>query len=612
MDKATIRNVFIVLFFILITIIMKGINSIDFNKEKDDIDYEKVVPREEENYIIQDYKVYISLNKDNTVNVKEKFSIFCNERKEKIYKTMPMYYRGNGNNNLSEIKKMELKDLKVSDNFKLVQDKNNYMLYIGTEGEYLPTRKTFNLEYTYDLGEDTNKYYDEFRYNIISHGINTKIESLDFTIKLPEDFVIEDLAFTSGKFGKMLLRYPVLYRDNNIIKGGIYQIINPYEALNIRMKFPNNSFIIAKPKTNILDIIYLAIPIITLLISLYFWYRYSKGKYIENLLEPNIPQNLNPLEAAFVFKHDVDNEDIMSLLMHLANKRYLEIILNQEGYYEIVKLRDYDGDNKYEKMFYDGIFTTDYVTKVKVTDLKFDFYKTVSAIKKEIKKEEEHDNVFDKSFNKNKILITLLLFISMITLINIPGYNTLTKKINILYGIIYPILAISLLFNFDNKNIRKVLSVIVIFFAPLVLISTFKNIMLNTTYYKISFAIGIICCIISGVIIKRLHKRTEYGKDIYWRLKDFRNFLLKADDNILEMLLTENSNYFYDMLPYTYVFGLTDIWILKFNDIQIAEPKLYYNKYQVNYKMIKHFIKKDMKYIVKDAIVYPATWFGIS
>lgn len=67
-------------------------------------------------------------------------------------------------------------------------------------------------------------------------------------------------------------------------------------------------------------------------------------------------------------------------------------------------------------------------------------------------------------------------------------------------------------------------------------------------------------------------KRTPYGKEMLGKLKGFKNYLETAEKDRLEALVMENPNYFYDILPYTYVLGVSDIWMKKFEEISLEPP----------------------------------------
>ncbi|MCI5521062.1 MAG: DUF2207 domain-containing protein, partial [Tenericutes bacterium] len=73
--------------------------------------------------------------------------------------------------------------------------------------------------------------------------------------------------------------------------------------------------------------------------------------------------------------------------------------------------------------------------------------------------------------------------------------------------------------------------------------------------YLICYIIGLLCIGVMILVIKYLPKRTKYGNEMLGKLKGFKNFLETVEKEKLESLVMENPNYFYDILPYTYVLG---------------------------------------------------------
>ena len=55
------------------------------------------------------------------------------------------------------------------------------------------------------------------------------------------------------------------------------------------------------------------------------------------------------------------------------------------------------------------------------------------------------------------------------------------------------------------------------------------------------------------------------------KLRGFKNFLETVEKEQLEALVMENPNYFYDILPYTYVLEVSYKWIEKFESISLQE-----------------------------------------
>lgn len=64
-------------------------------------------------------------------------------------------------------------------------------------------------------------------------------------------------------------------------------------------------------------------------------------------------------------------------------------------------------------------------------------------------------------------------------------------------------------------------------------------------------------------------KRTVYGTKIYGEIKGFKNYIEYAKEEDIRARLEENDHYFYDVLPYAYIFGLDDKWMEKFEKLSI-------------------------------------------
>ena len=71
-----------------------------------------------------------------------------------------------------------------------------------------------------------------------------------------------------------------------------------------------------------------------------------------------------------------------------------------------------------------------------------------------------------------------------------------------------------------------------------------------------------------------LRHETEWN-EMLGRIRGFRKFLVTAEKPRLEMLVAESPSYFYDILPYTYVLGVTSAWIRKFDKIAMKPPGWY-------------------------------------
>ncbi len=73
-------------------------------------------------------------------------------------------------------------------------------------------------------------------------------------------------------------------------------------------------------------------------------------------------------------------------------------------------------------------------------------------------------------------------------------------------------------------------------------------------------------------------KKTPEGNRIYGQILGFRNFIEKAELDRLKMFVAEDPAYYYHILPYAYVLGLSDAWIANFERLHMPPetPVWYY------------------------------------
>ena len=93
--------------------------------------------------------------------------------------------------------------------------------------------------------------------------------------------------------------------------------------------------------------------------------------------------------------------------------------------------------------------------------------------------------------------------------------------------------------------------------------------------YMTGYIIGLGCILGMIICLKYLPKRTPYGNEILGKIQGFKNYLETAEKDKLEAMVMKDPTYFYNILPYTYVLGVSDIWIKKFETISMQAPSWY-------------------------------------
>ena len=81
----------------------------------------------------------------------------------------------------------------------------------------------------------------------------------------------------------------------------------------------------------------------------------------------------------------------------------------------------------------------------------------------------------------------------------------------------------------------------------------------------------VVCCAISVLSVMLVSRTESYRKNLN-NIIGFKKFIELAEKNQLEMLLEEDPQFYYHILPYAQVLGVTDKWEHKFDDLTVSPP----------------------------------------
>lgn len=302
----------------------------------------------------------------------------------------------------------------------------------------------------------------------------------------------------------------------------------------------------------------LIIPVILVLIFLviYFVYksRFSKRK-IELQKEPL--ENFNSADIAFLYKGTLEKRDIISLIIYLADKGYLEII-NSDSSYKIRKLKEYDGiDYNEEKLFNELFYSSD---EINVADIYKLPYISLRKIKDNITREENIYKVYEKNSFKVKrvifaISVLLYLFLMFCVFSHNEGENSLLGVLFCAFGLMPCFLSLII-----EEEIGKKFCLVVAFFLSLIVFLIFMPKNNNNLALFIVLLSAFLCIALLLLIRKKMSCRTEFGFEIYSKIEGFKKYLESLKKADLEGMFRNDRKMFYSLLPYAYVLGVSKKW----------------------------------------------------
>ena len=494
-------------------------------------------------YKIENYKVDIKVKENNVLDIKEVIDVNFLEQRHGIIRNIPVknkYYR---DDHYTESKAI-IRNLTINDRYTTSYSNGEYSYKIGRASEYVIGRKQYIISYSYDVGEDNIDEYDELYHNIIGTKWDCNIENVEFSIAMPKDFDKTKINFPMGYQGSTY-NEDVIYDidSNNLITGYIKKDIrtgnalNMYEGLTVRIELPEGYFVGARkifdPTLTIL-IVLLSLCGINILIATILFFKFGKKDKFILVPEYTVPDDLPPAEIGYLYKGRTLSTHIVSLITYLANKGYLQIIDEGKNKFSLKRLKPIDDNEpEYVRITFNGLF----------------------------RKANEEGIVTKKDLTEK-------------------FYTTLTKALFKLKGT-------HKIYN-ASHTVCITLNVLVIMFFPfvelvLMLLTTYRR----STQYNTLFVTEIITFVFMIILLiiytANMKKRKEEAAKYYNRIMGFKDYLEKVEKEKLELLVEENPNYFYDILPYAYVLGISNKWSKKFESITLSPPSWYVgNMYDVN------------------------------
>ncbi len=538
-------------------------------------------------YDISSYSTKISIADDNVYSVNETISADFSEARHGIFRYIPftqeMLWTENGATN-KVVYHTKVSSVSVlNDPFTTYNEDGNLVIRIGDPDKTVTGNKTYNIIYKHSLGNDKVDSEDFVYYNLIGADWDCTISNVSFEVTLPKAFESMKIHFFSGDYTSTT-EAPVSYTiSGNTIIGSLNGTLSPGQALTLQIDLPEGYFNIPAPFPWA-PVIMFAAGILALL-SLLLFLRFGRDPVMVKPVEFYPPDAITSAEAGYIIDSSVDDKDVVSLIIYWASKGYLAI--DQTGRLKLIRQKGLPEDsNKYEIYMFNKLFSGG--SEVEIDDLKETFYTTIETTEGMIK---DLYSAKDKSLYDSKSLAlrkltyfmsAALIFAALFYSMNAEYYIGFVSLIVAFVGtavIMAPFAGIFRTLEKWNglKGFNRTSKLVFSIIAGAVLLLIF----VAYFYFINLLLLGVVTAVAAAfinVLSIFMRKRTAGGNDILGKLLGFKNFIEVAEKPRLEKLVEENPSYFYDVIPYAYVLGVSDKWAKKFEGIAMRPPEWYYGR----------------------------------
>lgn len=311
-------------------------------------------------------------------------------------------------------------------------------------------------------------------------------------------------------------------------------------------------------------------------------------RFITPVVNYEAPQKMDPLIMGKLIDNKVDSEDISSLIFYWASKGYLQINLDDKDDPTLIRtVQNLPEDcADYEKTMFYNLFAKNEM--VKPSSLKNKFYKTVDKVRTSV--DAKAKGLFDKRSIAVSIFFVVLCALFMGA---IPFFSALGISKKFLYYMPFVVAVPTFIFyallqgiSFCTLKIskRKLIALYVGVSAAWLIVSLFYVVLIPNNI--IAILPKILICLVAYGIIFFAHTIVNKTPGYIAKLNDivgFKQFITLAEKDQLEMMLEEDPQFYYHILPYAQVLGVSDKWEDKFKALTVEPPSWACGSFTENY-----------------------------
>lgn len=447
----------------------------------------------------------------------------------------------------------------------------------------------FTIEYTVDFG---------FR-----AGVPIDIRMIIPICSERNDYSYEKIAFDfSSPFpissGSSLF-HNYYDNENNVFesklteKGYRFETSKPILANDLELTL-NLDNVTLDYSIQLFDIIF---PLIALLLLAAAVIRLSKrkGKPLVPSVQFYPPDGLNPAFAGYVCGGSVSGRDIVSYLYYWASHGHLSIEMPDDDSFILHRLTPLDeAHDPSEAEMYAKLFELGDGEQVSDKKLTNRFYKHVNNAAEAVGQHFTGELELNKTgkikgqtnIGLKAIPFFIFGFIALTTVTPFVGYlfASFSRGGAVMFLGMCLLLwlfvrSISMAFlrrGYSGKKpmtwLAAIITVVIAVAAALVgILMAAGYSMAPVTVYA-----GTAILFLSAFLWPRSATLTDYGVEVLGRVIGFKSFLTLAEKDQLELLLSQNPHYYYDILPYAQTLKVSSIWREKFDDLLTEPPEWVY------------------------------------
>jgi uncharacterized membrane protein len=538
------------------------------------------------------YNVLVNVKADKSAMITEEIKVNFTSPMHGIFQYIP--YRGVTTEQVNGQKFVTNYRNRISDIFVTGYPYQTYtengfeVIKIGNPDQTIQGRYTYQIAYRYQMTADIHKDFDTLYLNVIPTKWESSIDSATVTINMPKAFDTSKIEVFSGGGTAGHTKYTL---NGNTIKINTTGQLAIGDGITLRVVLPESYFSGELSYAWIYYLIYGILGFAIILLG-FFWFRFGRDPKHVQTVEFEPPEGISPAELGYIIDGISDKNDLVSLIIYFAYKGYLTIAPVDEKAkdFTLTKVKDLPESSKtYEFTFFSGLFKNSSGGTVLLSDLGEDFYPSFTAAKSQLEEEfiqKKENRIFALSSIAARFGAFAIVVLAIAGVFMLVGFLTGAMEVGMFsLAALIPLLSSYIIscYEYDKKYVQKKSTQTMTLFVSVVLLLVAAGaafgIVFSYTNHIMAAAMIAALAVAGFPATRFMKRRTKKGAALLGKILGFKEFIRVAEVDRIKKIVEQNPSYFYDILPYAYVLGLSKKWAQKFENIAMEPPTWYTGTY---------------------------------
>lgn len=533
-----------------------------------------------EGFTTERFDVDVTVEENHVIHVSETIDVNFFEARHGIFRYIPV-----------DRKSYKVESLEaVGDLADAYEEDGRKVLQIGDPDRVITGNHTYHINYDLVCYEDQSEEMDYFSLDLLPPEWETSIEAAEIVVHFPKAVDAEKVTIYSGKYGtegNAAEAIPSFSADGKTMTIKVDNIERRH-AVTVLAELPEGYWS-GEANRDWMMIPLVALILIIPLLVFIMWVLFGRDPKLVKTVEFYPPENMTPAEIGYAVDGSLSQEELSSMIVYFAEKGYLDIHEYEEDKFELVKKNSIaESEKRFAKTLFDGYFSQgDIVRMDELPEDLADFYDVAT---------EQLENLFDGEKKLHSTMSRICRVtggILYLALAVIPGFLSAMMTFNISWelalapliltgaiGIFLTLLVYDSWYS-SSKTERKGTMILagILLAANMIINAATMIMLLNNILLALLIVLSLIITIVFLVL---MNARTKNSVALLGKILGFRDFIETAELDKLKLMVEENPSYFYHIMPYASIFGLSDIWIKHFEKIPVSKPGWYSGHRQID------------------------------